>query len=166
MIPTSHKLCTTSAELLSYKQPVNLNNPTESRMMPQPRTTPTLDLLTYKVDRFMPPPRGPPALIDKRRFIHFRKIVPTSLATDKQTNKQTDGWKHRQENIVPPPAASLDWWRLVQLKWLTAEWVEEQWLDIYADQSINQSIRNQNESEMVRLDEADRSQSSHSVVTS
>jgi len=60
-------------------------------MMPQPRTTPTLDFLTYKVDRFMSPPRGPPALIDKRRFIHFRKIVPTSLATDKQTNKQTDG---------------------------------------------------------------------------
>jgi len=71
-----------------------------SRMMPPPGlqvdfwpcATLIFDILTRKVDRFIPLPRGllVPFCIKIGSFVRFQNVVFISLVTDKRTNKQTN----------------------------------------------------------------------------
>jgi len=91
-----------------------------SRMMPPPGlqvdvwpcATLIFDILTRKVDRFIPLPRGllVPFCIKIGSFVRFQNVVFISLVTAKRTNKQTNERTNEHDENVFLAAASLAWW--------------------------------------------------------
>ena len=64
------------------------------------RMTMTFDLLTPKVDRFVPLPRWPRTCTNfqKNRFIRFQNIVFTILVTNERTGR-TEGWTNGEVEV-------------------------------------------------------------------
>jgi len=77
--------------------------PTGLQIYIRPHVTLNFDLLTPKVDRFMPLPIVDHVCQLASKLVHsFQSIVFTRLVTDEQTDGRTDG---QVENIMPPPAS-------------------------------------------------------------